>query len=197
VLERCRNGWIYCLDIQKHPYLAWGVLDRQRNGWIYCLDTWKCIFEATFPAVHGTVIFRTIATVFFGSLRSSNDSELLHLFIFEQLFILCCESGLQVATLPNLEVPQFVGDKVLAAKQNTETAIAAAEAGDYGAAIEAARAARVAAEVVATHHSIVSQHSYPEQHKVALYLPLFAPLALPLFGSFVVELKRLLFPTSL
>jgi GPI-anchor transamidase subunit S len=100
--------------------------------------------------------------------------------------------GVQIDTLPNLEIPRFIGDKVLAAKVHAQAAVAAAAAGNYTAAVGATRAARVAAEKAATHHAIVSQHAYPEQHKVALYLPLFAPLALPLVGAFAAEVKHAL-----
>ena len=99
-------------------------------------------------------------------------------------------ANVQIETLPNLEIPEYIGHKVAAAQTHTESALAAARAGNYTAALRAARDARIAAEVAATHHTIVSQHSYPEQHKVALYLPLFAPLALPLVGAFVSELRH-------
>lgn len=108
------------------------------------------------------------------------------------IWLLKVLGGVQIDTLPNLEIPQLIGDKVAAAKQHTAAALSAAAAGNYTRAMAAAREARICAEVAGSHHTIVSQHSYPEQHKVALYLPLFAPLALPLLSAFCSEVKHAL-----
>lgn len=66
----------------------------------------------------------------------------------------------------------------------------AGKEGDYQFAMQQARAGRVDAEVALTHHTIASQHSYPFQHKIAVYLPLFAPLSLPIMAAAFVEFKR-------
>lgn len=99
---------------------------------------------------------------------------------------------MQVAVLPNLEIPLTIGAKVGEARAHTDAALAAAARGEYLQALRHARAGRTCADVAATHHTIVSQHSYPEQHKVALYLPLFAPVALPLLTAFTYEARRAL-----
>ena len=103
---------------------------------------------------------------------------------------------MQIDTLPNLEIPAFIGEKVAAAEAEARAAVISAMRGNYTSSVAHARAARVAAEVVATHHSIVSQHSYPEQHKVALYLPLFAPLLAPVLGALSAEVRRAVLPRS-
>jgi GPI-anchor transamidase subunit S len=97
---------------------------------------------------------------------------------------------MQVETLPNLEMPLSIGKKVADARKHAQAAMAAAIEQDYPRALQEARAARTCAEVAATHHTIVSQHSYPEQHKVALYLPFFGPISMPLISALVFEVKR-------
>jgi GPI-anchor transamidase subunit S len=96
----------------------------------------------------------------------------------------------QVETLPNLEMPLSIGKKVDSAREHVQTAMTAASENDYARALQAAREARTCAEVAATHHTIVSQHSYPEQHKVALYLPFFGPISMPLISVLIYEIKR-------
>lgn len=97
---------------------------------------------------------------------------------------------LQVSTLESLEIPAFIGTKVDSATQRTREALHAGRAGDYQFAVKQARAARVDAEVALTHHAIASQHSYPFQHKIAVYLPLFAPLSLPIMAAVYVEVRH-------
>lgn len=98
---------------------------------------------------------------------------------------------MQVAAIENLEIPAFIGDKVqMAQHQAQEALVEARNGGSYEAAMLAARGARVNAEVAQSHHSIATHHSYPAQHKIALYLPLFAPLSLPLVVTLVREVSR-------
>ena len=49
-------------------------------------------------------------------------------------------ANVQIETLPNLEIPEYIGHKVAAAQTHTESALAAARAGNYTAAVRAARA---------------------------------------------------------
>lgn len=92
--------------------------------------------------------------------------------------------------MDSLEIPAFIGTKVERAKLRTLEAVHAGNQGDYKFAVKQARAGRVDAEVALTHHAIASQHSYPFQHKIAVYLPLFAPLSLPIMAAIVVEFRR-------
>lgn len=101
---------------------------------------------------------------------------------------------MQVSTLESLEIPAFVGRKVETAMRHAEQALRAGREGDYQFAMQHARAGRVDAEVALTHHTIASQHSYPFQHKIAVYLPLFAPLSLPIISAVFVEVKRRIRP---
>eukprot|EP00892_Ulva_mutabilis_P002005 jgi/Ulvmu1/11805/UM080_0016.1 len=95
-----------------------------------------------------------------------------------------------VATLESLEIPAFIGTKVESAGLRTREAVHAGGEGDYQFAVKQARAARVDAEVALTHHAIASQHSFPFQHKIAVYLPLFAPLSLPIMAAVFVEVRH-------
>jgi GPI-anchor transamidase subunit S len=98
---------------------------------------------------------------------------------------------IQVSAIENLEIPAFIGDKVRMAQHQAQDAITEARnRGSYLRAMLAAREARINAEVAQSHHSIATHHSYPAQHKVALYLPLFAPLSLPLLVTLVREVMR-------
>jgi phosphatidylinositol glycan class S len=99
-------------------------------------------------------------------------------------------TNVQVETLPNLEMPLSIGKKVDGAREHMQAAMIAASELDYARALHEAREARTCAEVAATHHTIVSQHSYPEQHKVALYLPFFGPISMPLISALIYEVKR-------
>jgi GPI-anchor transamidase subunit S len=97
---------------------------------------------------------------------------------------------LQVKKLPNLAIPEFLGLEVVAAMRHAEAAMRALEVNDYESSLSEARKARISAEVAVSHHSIVSQHSYPHQHRLAVYLPLFAPVSLPLGITIIQEWKR-------
>lgn len=99
---------------------------------------------------------------------------------------------MQVSTLASLEIPAFIGTKVESATVHAVEAVQAVQDGDYLLAMEHARAARRDAEVALTHHTIASQHSYPFQHKIAVYLPLFAPLSLPILATAFYEFKRVI-----
>jgi GPI-anchor transamidase subunit S len=97
---------------------------------------------------------------------------------------------LQVETLENLEIPTFLGEEIRNAQVQASVAAEYAKDGLYAEAVAAARSARKSAEIAQSHYSIASHHSYPTQHKIALYLPLFAPLSLPLLVALKREVQR-------
>jgi hypothetical protein len=57
-------------------------------------------------------------------------------------------------------------------------------------ALSLARGSRQAAETAVSHPSMVPQLYFPPEHLMAVYLPLWAPLALPLLLGFTKELRR-------
>lgn len=99
-------------------------------------------------------------------------------------------SCVQVAKLPNLSMPQAISDAVSEAKSHLEAGLERCAAGDYYGAVKSGQDARRCAEVAFSHPSIMAQHNYPDQHKVAVYMPLFLPLSIPIVQVCVAELKR-------
>lgn len=98
--------------------------------------------------------------------------------------------AVQIDALPNLSIPAVVGEQIASAQQHVADAMGVAELGHFEAALASARRARTAIEVAASHPAIVSQHNYPQQHLLAVYLPLFAPLSLPVLATVAFEAKR-------
>jgi GPI-anchor transamidase subunit S len=96
----------------------------------------------------------------------------------------------QIDALPNLSIPDIVGNQVIEARQHTAGALASADVGNYEAAMMSARRARTVIEMAASHPAIISQHNYPQQHLIAIYLPLFAPLSLPIIAAVFVEMRH-------
>ena len=62
--------------------------------------------------------------------------------------------------------------------------------GKHEKALESARIAEAEAEKAFFDPSMVGQVYFPEEHKVAVYLPLLGPMAVPLFMAAVKELRR-------
>eukprot|EP00803_Ostreobium_quekettii_P009811 evm.model.scf_788EXC.6 EVM.evm.TU.scf_788EXC.6 scf_788EXC:46730-54418(+) len=94
--------------------------------------------------------------------------------------------------LPNLEMPNFIGAQVVEALTAGESAVKAAAAGDYALAVLSTRRARRLAEEAFTHPSILTQLNFPDQHKVAIYIPLFLPALVAVAAALTSEVTRFL-----
>ena len=94
-----------------------------------------------------------------------------------------------VHSLPSISIPDVVllnTDAALAALTATCTAL---RQGRFGGALDAARTAEAAAETAFFEPSMVGQVYFPDEHKVAVYLPLLGPVAVPLVLAAVQELR--------
>lgn len=65
-------------------------------------------------------------------------------------------------------------------------------AGRFAAALDSARVAETEAERSFFEKSMVGQVYFPDEHKVAVYLPLLGPIGVPLVVGLLKEVKRIL-----
>ena len=94
--------------------------------------------------------------------------------------------------LPTIAIPETVSaavDTTLAELRKTCDAL---KDGNFDQALEHARVAEIQAEKGFFEKSMVGQVYFPDEHKVAVYLPLLGPIGVPLVMSAVKELKRIL-----
>lgn len=93
--------------------------------------------------------------------------------------------------LPSIAIPESVAlavDKTLSHLRGTCSSL---RDGRFDDALEHARVAEAEAEKGFFEKSMVGQVYFPDEHKVAVYLPLLGPIGVPLIMSAVKEIKRL------
>mmetsp|Transcript_17677 Transcript_17677/g.46359 ORF Transcript_17677/g.46359 Transcript_17677/m.46359 type:complete len:129 (-) Transcript_17677:303-689(-) len=95
-----------------------------------------------------------------------------------------------VLALPNLEMPDIIGQQVHEALDALHLAMLAAKEGDYIAAGREARAAHASAEAAFSHPAILAQLSFPESHKLGVYMPLFFPALLTVMLALLREVQH-------
>ncbi|KAI0400120.1 phosphatidylinositol-glycan biosynthesis class S protein [Xylaria palmicola] len=88
--------------------------------------------------------------------------------------------------LPSISIPPRVADGVAASLRHLE--LACATLGSAGS-LEHARIAEAEAERAFFEKSMVGQLYFPDEHKVAVYLPLLGPVGVPLVMGLITELK--------
>jgi len=88
--------------------------------------------------------------------------------------------------LPSISIPQSVAEGVHATTEHLERACAGL-GGKEG--LENARIAEEAAEKAFFEKSMVGQVYFPDEHKVAVYLPLLGPIGVPLVMGVLKEVK--------
>jgi phosphatidylinositol glycan class S len=93
--------------------------------------------------------------------------------------------------LPNLEMPDLIGQQVRLAMGALGEGAAAVRAGDYAGAGRAAREARGNADAAYLHPAVLAQNNFPDSHKLGIYMPLFLPVSVPLAQGLALELVRL------
>ena len=94
--------------------------------------------------------------------------------------------------LPSIAIPETVSmavDNTLLQLKNT---CAALREGRFEAALDHARIAETQAEKGFFEKSMVGQVYFPDEHKVAVYLPLLGPVGVPLLMSAVKEIRQYL-----
>jgi GPI-anchor transamidase subunit S len=90
--------------------------------------------------------------------------------------------------LPSISIPQTVAEGVRTTIEHLESACAGL-GGSRG--LENSRIAEEAAEKAFFEKSMVGQVYFPDEHKVAVYLPLLGPVAVPLTMAVIKEVKAL------
>jgi len=93
--------------------------------------------------------------------------------------------------LPSISIPETVAtsvDKTILHLQNTCTDL---REGRFHSALENARIAEAEAERGFFEKSMVGQVYFPDEHKVAVYLPLLGPVGVPLIMGAIKEMKRI------
>lgn len=92
-------------------------------------------------------------------------------------------------TLPSIAIPDTVATDVEQTITHLQQACTALRDGRFHAALESARTAEAEAERAFFDRSMVGQVYFPDEHKVAVYLPLLGPVAVPLVMAAVKEVK--------
>jgi phosphatidylinositol glycan class S len=93
--------------------------------------------------------------------------------------------------LPNLEMPDLIGQQVQQAMTALGQAAALVRGGDYQAASHSAQLARSNADAAFLHPAVLAQNNFPDSHKLGIYMPLFLPVSVPLVQGLLLELARL------
>lgn len=93
--------------------------------------------------------------------------------------------------LPTIAIPETVSAAVDTTLQHLRATCSALREGRFDEALRNARIAEAEAEKGFFEKSMVGQVYFPDEHKVAVYLPLLGPIGVPLIMSAVKEIKRL------
>ncbi|KAL8937161.1 MAG: hypothetical protein Q9216_004559 [Gyalolechia sp. 2 TL-2023] len=93
--------------------------------------------------------------------------------------------------LPSIAIPETVSEAVDVTLEHLEKTCNALKDGRFTAALENAKIAETAAERGFFEKSMVGQVYFPDEHKVAVYLPLLGPVGVPLIMSALKEIKRI------
>ncbi|KAF3045424.1 GPI transamidase component [Didymella heteroderae] len=94
--------------------------------------------------------------------------------------------------MPSIPVPDNVAQSVDSTIAHLQQACHLLREGRFQGALEHARIAEVEAEKAFFERSMVGQVYFPDEHKVAVYLPLLGPVAVPLVMAALKELKGVL-----
>lgn len=93
--------------------------------------------------------------------------------------------------LPSIAIPETVSSAVDTTLMQLRTTCDRLKTGKFKDALEHARIAEIQAEKGFFEKSMVGQVYFPDEHKVAVYLPLLGPVGVPLLMSALKELRRL------
>lgn len=93
--------------------------------------------------------------------------------------------------LPSIAIPEMVSDAVGETLSHLRKSCESLRSGHFHDAMRNARIAEAEAEKGFFEKSMVGQVYFPDEHKVAVYLPLLGPVAVPLIMSALKELRRI------
>jgi phosphatidylinositol glycan class S len=94
-------------------------------------------------------------------------------------------------SLPSIPIPATVATSVSTTLSHLGATCSHLRGGRFGAALASARVAETEAERSFFEKSMVGQVYFPDEHKVAVYLPLLGPIGVPLVVGLLKELKRI------
>ncbi|PWY78496.1 hypothetical protein BO94DRAFT_558799 [Aspergillus sclerotioniger CBS 115572] len=94
-------------------------------------------------------------------------------------------------SLPSIPIPATVATSVSTTLTHLTSACSHLRHGQFQAALASARVAEVEAERSFFEKSMVGQMYFPDEHKVAVYLPLLGPVGVPLIVGLLKEVKKL------
>lgn len=94
-------------------------------------------------------------------------------------------------SLPSIPIPATVAASVSKTLSHLSATCTHLREGRFAAALATARIAESEAERSFFEKSMVGQVYFPDEHKVAVYLPLLGPVGVPLIVSLLKEVKRL------
>jgi len=93
--------------------------------------------------------------------------------------------------LPSIPIPENVALGVDSILRHLRETCSSLREGRFVEALDHARIAETESERAFFEKSMVGQVYFPDEHKVAVYLPLLGPVGVPLIFSLIKELKRL------
>ncbi|KAL4750429.1 hypothetical protein BDW72DRAFT_203950 [Aspergillus terricola var. indicus] len=93
-------------------------------------------------------------------------------------------------SLPSIPIPATVASSVATTLSHLSSACESLRNGQFQAALASARVAEAEAERSFFEKSMVGQMYFPDEHKVAVYLPLLGPIGVPLILGLLKEVKR-------
>ncbi|KAF9893594.1 GPI transamidase component [Aspergillus nanangensis] len=94
-------------------------------------------------------------------------------------------------SLPSIPIPAAVATSVSTTLSHLASACVHLREGRFQAALASARVAETEAERSFFEKSMVGQVYFPDEHKVAVYLPLLGPVGVPLIVGLLREIKRI------
>ncbi|KAG8533138.1 uncharacterized protein KY384_001921 [Bacidia gigantensis] len=170
-------------QIQLHAQFAPSVhlpeFDEQQNFWtLREEDISAFINAAEWPLSPSLGAGPTLNFILAASLLLSASSTMGSL------------ANLTVA-LPSIAIPETVSFAVDITLSHLRQACSDLKAGKFVKALEHARVAEEQAEKGFFEKSMVGQVYFPDEHKVAVYLPLLGPIGVPLVMSALKEVKRI------
>ncbi|CBF80962.1 GPI-anchor transamidase GPI17 [Aspergillus nidulans FGSC A4] len=93
-------------------------------------------------------------------------------------------------SLPSIPIPATVASSVATTLSHLSSSCESLQNGQFQAALASARVAEAEAERSFFEKSMVGQMYFPDEHKVAVYLPLLGPIGVPLVLGLLKEVKR-------
>lgn len=94
-------------------------------------------------------------------------------------------------SLPSIPIPANVASSVSTTLSHLSATCSHLREGRFNAALATARVAENEAERSFFEKTMVGQVYFPDEHKVAVYLPLLGPIGVPLVVGLIKEVKRL------